>query len=145
VNAQFEELRNLRGTLGLPGTVAPFRAWRGSRDLVARSPKFHDLAVNHSRLQIKLSIPLKAPPISASALSSWIARSISAFGLWGELSFGIQLLFLKSKRYSFGANLAVRFPYGVLKRGLASSSVDADSGCSAFQRIVAVIRVRPLG
>jgi len=42
---QFEELRSLRGTLGLPGTVAPFRAWRGSRDLVARSPKFHVSAV----------------------------------------------------------------------------------------------------
>ena len=43
---QIEELRGLRGTLGLPGTVAPFRAWRGSRDLVARSPKFHDSAVS---------------------------------------------------------------------------------------------------
>jgi hypothetical protein len=40
-----EELRNIRGTLGLPGTVAPFRAWRGSRDLVAQSPKFHVSAV----------------------------------------------------------------------------------------------------
>ena len=40
-----EELRGLRGTLGLPGTVAPFRAWRGSRDLVARSPKFHASAL----------------------------------------------------------------------------------------------------
>ena len=29
------------GTRGDPGTVAPFRAWRGSRDLVAQSPKFH--------------------------------------------------------------------------------------------------------
>jgi hypothetical protein len=29
------------GTRGVPGTVAPFRAWRGSRDLVAQSPKFH--------------------------------------------------------------------------------------------------------
>ena len=35
--------------------------------------------------------------------------------------------------------------YGVLKSGLASSSGDADSGCSAFQRMAAVIRVRPLG
>jgi hypothetical protein len=31
----------IRGTRGVPGTVAPFRAWRGSRDLVAQSPKFH--------------------------------------------------------------------------------------------------------
>jgi hypothetical protein len=44
-----EELRSLRGTLGLPGTVAPFRAWRGSRDLVAQSPKFHDLIGNFSQ------------------------------------------------------------------------------------------------
>jgi hypothetical protein len=42
---EIEELRSLRGTLGLPGTVAPFRAWRGSRDLVAQSPKFHALTV----------------------------------------------------------------------------------------------------
>jgi hypothetical protein len=35
--------------------------------------------------------------------------------------------------------------YGVLKSGLASSSGDAVSGCSAFQRIAAVMRVRPLG
>ncbi len=33
------------GTRGDPGTVAPFRAWRGSRDLVAQSPKFHALAL----------------------------------------------------------------------------------------------------
>jgi hypothetical protein len=35
------------GTRGVPGTVAPFRAWRGSRDLVAQSPKLHALAVAH--------------------------------------------------------------------------------------------------
>jgi hypothetical protein len=33
------------GTRGVPDTVAPFRAWRGSRDLVAQSPKFHASAV----------------------------------------------------------------------------------------------------
>ena len=33
------------GAQGDPGTVAPFRAWRGSRDLVAQSPKFHVSAV----------------------------------------------------------------------------------------------------
>ena len=33
------------GTRGNPDTVAPFRAWRGSRDLVAQSPKFHAPAV----------------------------------------------------------------------------------------------------
>src|SRR5215831_5782393 len=42
---QREELRVVCGTRGLPVTVAPFRAWRGSRDLVAQSPKFHASAV----------------------------------------------------------------------------------------------------
>ena len=36
------------GTRGDPGTVAPFRAWRGSRDLVAQSPKFHAPALAHN-------------------------------------------------------------------------------------------------
>src|SRR5882757_5115831 len=36
-----EELRVIWGTRSYPGTVAPFRAWRGSRDFVAQSPKFH--------------------------------------------------------------------------------------------------------
>jgi hypothetical protein len=40
-----EELREICGTRGVPDTVAPFRAWRGSRDLVAQSPKFHAPAV----------------------------------------------------------------------------------------------------
>jgi len=40
-----EELRVICGTRGVPDTVAPFRAWRGSRDLVAQSPKLHALAV----------------------------------------------------------------------------------------------------
>ena len=40
-----EELRVICGTRGVPGTVAPFRAWRGSRDLVAQSPKLHASAV----------------------------------------------------------------------------------------------------
>jgi len=40
-----EELRVICGTQGVPDTVAPFRAWRGSRDLVAQSPKLHALAV----------------------------------------------------------------------------------------------------
>src|ERR1700751_2450966 len=44
-----EELRVICGTRGIPGTVAPFRAWRGSRDLVAQSPKFHAPAVARVR------------------------------------------------------------------------------------------------
>jgi hypothetical protein len=42
-----EELRVICGTRGNPDTVAPFRAWRGSRDLVAQSPKFHAPAAAH--------------------------------------------------------------------------------------------------
>ena len=44
------------GTRGNPGTVAPFRAWRGSRDLVAQSPRFHAPAVTprFARLQRKI-------------------------------------------------------------------------------------------
>ena len=42
------------GTRGVPDTVAPFRAWRGSRDLVAQSPKFHASAVAlNARMQYK--------------------------------------------------------------------------------------------
>jgi hypothetical protein len=44
------------GTRGVPGTVAPFRAWRGSRDLVAQSPKFHAPAVAPSRASAKKSL-----------------------------------------------------------------------------------------
>jgi len=43
-----EELRVVCGTQGVPDTVAPFRAWRGSRDLVAQSPKLHAPAVAHN-------------------------------------------------------------------------------------------------
>src|SRR6516164_46637 len=46
---QCEELRVVWGTRGNPGTVAPFRAWRGSRDLVAQSPKLHAPAVANCR------------------------------------------------------------------------------------------------
>src|SRR5215469_15430173 len=48
-----EELRVICGTRGIPGTVAPFRAWRGSRDLVAQSPKFHAPAVARIRASAK--------------------------------------------------------------------------------------------
>jgi len=47
-------------------------------------------------------------------------------------------------RFAFLRKRANRF-YGVVNIGLANSSGDAVSGCSAFQRIAAVIRVRPLG
>src|SRR5579885_512678 len=46
---QGEEPRDIRGARGVPGTVAPFRAWRGSRDLVAQSPKFHAPAAAKNR------------------------------------------------------------------------------------------------
>ena len=44
------------GTRGIPDTVAPFRAWRGSRDLVAQSPKFHAAAVASVLSAAKLSL-----------------------------------------------------------------------------------------
>jgi hypothetical protein len=47
VHFRREELRVICGTRGNPDTVAPFRAWRGSRDLVAQSPKFHAPAAAH--------------------------------------------------------------------------------------------------
>ena len=40
IPARSEELRELRGTRNLPVTVAPFRAWRGLRGIVAQNPKF---------------------------------------------------------------------------------------------------------
>src|SRR5437667_8495899 len=61
-----EELRVIRGTRGIPGTVAPFRAWRGSRDLVAQSPKFHaptvaNCAAAKSSLAQRLGTDTHAP------------------------------------------------------------------------------------
>src|SRR5580698_6524182 len=53
---QCEELRVICGTRGNPDTVAPFRAWRGSRDLVAQSPKFHAPAAAHFRAAAGLSL-----------------------------------------------------------------------------------------
>ena len=47
---RFEELRVLRGTRAGPVTVAPFRAWRGSRGIVAQSPKFHRSAVSAEKI-----------------------------------------------------------------------------------------------
>jgi hypothetical protein len=55
-NARREELRVICGTRGVPDTVAPFRAWRGSRDLVAQSPKLHAPAVAHPRGTAMLSL-----------------------------------------------------------------------------------------
>jgi hypothetical protein len=63
-----------------------------------------------------------------------------------ELSFRIPHPFSKYKNAErLPPGWLVVFFYGVLNRGLANSSGDAVSGCSAFQRIAAVIRVRPLG
>jgi hypothetical protein len=53
---QCEELRVICGTQGNPGTVAPFRAWRGSRDLVAQSPKFHAPAVAREKRRLQSSV-----------------------------------------------------------------------------------------
>jgi len=53
------------GTRGNPGTVAPFRAWRGSRDLVAQSPKFHAPAVPHCGTAYKIVAQQFGAAISA--------------------------------------------------------------------------------
>src|SRR5437016_14355031 len=64
-----EELRVICGTRGDPGTVAPFRAWRGSRDLVAQSPKFHApaLAFMFRESREKSSTASPAQPERAAA------------------------------------------------------------------------------
>src|SRR5271157_3442063 len=79
---QLEELRDLRGTLGLPGTVAPFRAWRGSRDLVARSPKFHVSAVAlfASAMQSLAHRPVSSNFIVAQTLLSVLLGSLAVVG-----------------------------------------------------------------
>src|SRR3989442_5743097 len=69
-----EELRVIRGTRGIPGTVAPFRAWRGSRDLVAQSPKFHAPAAAHcaaakSSLAQRLETDTYASPLNRRRVS----------------------------------------------------------------------------
>src|SRR5438874_12786014 len=67
-----EELRVVCGTRGDPGTVAPFRAWRGSRDLVAQSPKFHApaLASISRECREKSSTASPAQPDCAAPASS---------------------------------------------------------------------------
>src|SRR5438552_13574110 len=69
---QGEELRVVCGTRGDPGTVAPFRAWRGSRDLVAQSPKFHApaLASISRECREKSSTASPAQPDCAAPASS---------------------------------------------------------------------------
>ena len=60
------------GAQGNPGTVAPFRAWRGSRDLVAQSPKLHSPAAarftkDKAVLREKsLARALRAPEVPAA-------------------------------------------------------------------------------
>jgi hypothetical protein len=61
------------GTRGDPGTVAPFRAWRGSRDLVAQSPKFHAPAL--------ASISRECSKKSSTASPAQPERAASAFSI----------------------------------------------------------------
>ena len=63
------------GAQGNPGTVAPFRAWRGSRDLVAQSPKLHS-------------------PAAAGSLGSRVVAAMQKFSTWArrrELAGGAML------------------------------------------------------
>src|SRR5262249_30979149 len=69
---QCEELRVVCGTRGVPGTVAPFRAWRGSRDLVAQSPKLHAPAVaRRTQLPAEILAHRIRPNQSVSSDVSW--------------------------------------------------------------------------
>ena len=60
------------GTRGDPDTVAPFRAWRGSRDLVAQSPKFHAPAAAQLRADAEKSLAqrFRVAPERAANLQS---------------------------------------------------------------------------
>src|SRR5437899_7480040 len=83
-----EELRVIRGTRGKPGTVAPFRAWRGSRDLVAQSPKFHAPAVARVRASAgKILTHSFAGMAQGSPRALRLLRSISPVALFQASSF----------------------------------------------------------
>jgi hypothetical protein len=65
------------GTRGVPDTVAPFRAWRGSRDLVAQSPKFHASAVaRHHATAAKSLAHSLVEKMWSKNLSREIAKSL---------------------------------------------------------------------
>src|SRR5713101_6003269 len=93
-----EELRVICGTRGVPGTVAPFRAWRGSRDLVAQSPKFHApaRASIFRECREKSSTALPAQPERAALASSisfvLIPSSAHRFRAWIKVSVLLALL-----------------------------------------------------
>src|SRR6266481_7072473 len=73
-----EELRVNCGTRGVPDTVAPFRAWRGSRDLVAQSPKFHASALALiTRLHAKSLAHSTAEKMRSEFLRREISESLS--------------------------------------------------------------------
>jgi len=83
------EIFPARGTSGdlrhpsVPDTVAPFRAWRGSRDLVAQSPKFHAPAVAHPirvRREKSSTAPRTQPESVSSASSICVARPLLSRG-----------------------------------------------------------------
>src|SRR5438552_9061442 len=82
---QGEELRVVCGTRGDPGTVAPFRAWRGSRDLVAQSPKFHAPALasisRECREKSSTASPAQ-PDCAAPAFLLPLAKLARASGFW---------------------------------------------------------------
>jgi hypothetical protein len=79
------------GTRGNPGTVAPFRAWRGSRDLVAQSPKFHAPAVPRSGTAEKIVAQQFGPAISPVPHKNYFA----AFASGGTTSAGFTQFTLK--------------------------------------------------
>jgi hypothetical protein len=77
------------GTRGDPGTVAPFRAWRGSRDLVAQSPKFHaPAAANVLRGRKEKSSTAYRAQLERSARSRFVSLFELLFSLETGQDFG---------------------------------------------------------
>jgi hypothetical protein len=65
----FKEPRVICGTRGDPDTVAPYRAWRGSRDHVAQSPKLHERAVaKNDERECEISLAQRREPNGSWAI-----------------------------------------------------------------------------
>ena len=69
------------GTRGDPDTVAPFRAWRGSRDLVAQSPKLHERAVaKNDERECEFSLTQRCEGNGRAAVRNVLKISVAARG-----------------------------------------------------------------
>ena len=105
------------GTRGVPGTVAPFRAWRGSRDLVAQSPKFHVSTVaKFLRLLNKsLAQPRERSQITALAMIfSHTKKLIGGFGSLAWIVGRIHIIYFKRAHTVYLHERAVLGPREVM-------------------------------